>query len=99
MQPTWAARVMTLNTPFGGPASVMMRPSANVVHGVYVAGLMTMVQPVASAGAIFQVASSIGKFHGVMMPTTPTGSLRIRPRASSTMFEIAWPLMFIARPA
>ena len=31
-------------------------------------------QPWQSAGAIFQAGIAIGKFHGVMMPTTPTGS-------------------------
>jgi hypothetical protein len=32
------------------------------------------VQPAASAGAIFQVASMNGAFHGVMMPTGPIGT-------------------------
>jgi hypothetical protein len=36
--------------------------------------LWTTVHPEASAGAIFQIASSSGKFHGVMRPQTPTGS-------------------------
>ena len=40
-------------------------------------GLMTMVQPAASAGAIFHVASISGEFHGVMNAHTPTGSRRI----------------------
>ena len=76
--------VTTFTTPAGAPASVKMRPSSYVVHGVYVAGLITQVQPTANAGASFHVASSIGKFHGVMIPTTPTGSLRIIPIASLT---------------
>ena len=35
---------------------------------------MTTVFPAASAGAIFQVASSSGKLNGVIAPTTPSGS-------------------------
>ena len=38
------------------------------------AGLWTTVQPAASAGAIFQVDSMKGVFHGVMMPTGPIGT-------------------------
>ena len=37
------------------------------------AGLWTTVQPAARAGAIFQVDSMKGVFHGVMMPTGPMG--------------------------
>ena len=39
--------------------------------GLHSAGLCTTVQPAASAGAIFQVESMNGVFHGVMMPTGP----------------------------
>ena len=42
--------------------------------GVSEAGLMTTQLPAASAGAIFQAAISIGKFHGMICPTTPIGS-------------------------
>ena len=34
-----------------------------------------MVQPAASAGATLRAVCVSGKFHGVIMPTTPTGSL------------------------
>ena len=34
-------------------------------------------QPAASAGPSFQAAISSGKFHGMICPTTPTGSLRV----------------------
>ena len=33
-----------------------------------------MVLPVASAGPSFHAAISNGKFHGMICPTTPTGS-------------------------
>ena len=41
--------------------------------GVSVAGLMTQVLPETSAGKSFQLGMAMGKFHGVMRPTTPTG--------------------------
>jgi hypothetical protein len=40
---------------------------------------LPMVLPQASAGATFHVAMSIGKFHGVIMPQTPTGSRKVMP--------------------
>jgi formylmethanofuran dehydrogenase subunit E len=48
------------------------------------AGLRITVQPAASAGAIFQIAMTSGKFHGMICPTTPTGwrmvcEVKLRP--------------------
>ena len=37
-------------------------------------GFHTTALPYASAGAIFQAGIAIGKFQGVMSPTTPMGS-------------------------
>ena len=37
-------------------------------------GLNTTVLPVTSAGAILRAGIEIGKFHGVMTLTTPSGS-------------------------
>lgn len=39
---------------------------------------MTTEHPAANAGAIFLVIIAAGKFHGVMIPQTPTGSLNVR---------------------
>ena len=64
--------VTTLTTPGGKPASSTSSPRRNAVSGVSSAGLSTTVQPAASAGAIFQIAISSGKFQGMMAPTTPT---------------------------
>jgi hypothetical protein len=64
--------VITLNTP-GGRNWLQISPSFNIVSGVYGDGLMMMQLPVINAGAIFQMASSTGKFHGTMPPTTPSG--------------------------
>ena len=64
----------TLNTPSGSPASAAMRASSIAVIGVCSAGFSTTVLPHASAGAVFHVAMMNGPFHGVMPPTTPSGS-------------------------
>ncbi len=42
--------------------------------GTSSAGLNTIVLPNAMAGAIFQAGIASGKFHGVITPTTPSGS-------------------------
>ncbi len=62
-----------LTAPSGRPASCMISASSSAVSGLHSAGLWTTVQPAASAGAIFQVDSMNGVFHGVMMPTGPIG--------------------------
>ncbi len=64
----------TLNTPGGTPASSASSAMRIAVSGVSSAGLTTMVFPAASAGATFQPTMIIGKFHGMIAPTTPTGS-------------------------
>jgi hypothetical protein len=42
--------------------------------GVCSAGFSTTQLPAASAGASFHAAIRIGKFHGMICPTTPSGS-------------------------
>ncbi len=42
--------------------------------GVCGAGFMTTVFPSAIAGAITRIPRTNGKFHGVIAPTTPTGT-------------------------
>ncbi len=51
------------------------RTSAIRDSGVWSAGRLTIVQPAARAGAIFRLGRAIGKFQGVIVPTTPTGCL------------------------
>ena len=46
--------------------------------GVLLAGFHTTVFPEARAGAIFHAGMRIGKFYGVMTPTTPSGALTVR---------------------
>src|SRR5205823_3505255 len=71
-----------LTQPGGIPASSASFATANADSGVSSAGFATTVQPAASAGAIFRVSIVIGKFHGVIAATTPTGSfsaISLRP--------------------
>ncbi len=63
-----------LSTPSGTPASLTSFASMSAVTGDHSAGLCTTVQPAASAGAIFQVESMNGVFHGVITPTGPIGT-------------------------
>src|SRR6185437_5942919 len=63
-----------LSTPSGIPASFTSLASRSAVTGDHSAGLCTTVQPSASAGAIFQVESMNGVFHGVITPTGPIGT-------------------------
>ena len=72
--PVSPSPVMTLMTPGGKPASRASSPIRRALSGVCSAGLSTTVQPAARAGAIFQAAISMGKFHGTIWPHTPTGS-------------------------
>lgn len=54
--------------------------SASIDSGVCAAGLITIVQPAATAGPILRVPIAIGKFHGVMSSVGPTGWRAIRNR-------------------
>src|SRR5882724_1002173 len=63
-----------LRTPSGTPACFPSRDSRAAVTGDHSAGLCTTVQPAARAGAIFQVDSMNGVFHGVITPTGPIGT-------------------------
>ena len=62
-----------LSTP-GGRMSAMISASTMMLVGVCSAGFSTTQLPAASAGASFQAAISSGKFHGMIWPTTPSGS-------------------------
>lgn len=71
-----------LMTPAGMPACSARAASASAHRGVSAAGLMTMVQPAASAGPALRVIMAMGKFQGVMAATTPTGCLMVARRLS-----------------
>jgi len=59
-----------------GELALLERRPAGWRPGQDVAG--TIVQPAARAGAIFRACNVIGKFQGLMAPTTPTGCLSVR---------------------
>ena len=67
----------TFSTPRGKPTSSAMISSSSAVSGVSSAGFSTQVFPAASAGPSFHDAMYSGKFHGVISPTTPIGSLKV----------------------
>ena len=71
--------VTTFSTPSGRPASWQICARRIVVPGVSSAGLTTAVQPTARANGSFWLMISSGKFQGVIIPTTPTGSRRTSP--------------------
>src|SRR5690606_29253686 len=70
--------VTTFTTPGGNPASSNKRAKSSVDAEVNSDGLMTTVHPAASAGASFHASKSNGEFHGVIIPTTPSGSWRVK---------------------
>ena len=63
--------VITLSTPAGSPASVISSASLSIDSGVWEAGLITIVQPAATAGPILRAPIAAGKFHGVISRQTP----------------------------
>ena len=63
----------TLSTP-SGSRSAMSSTTFRIDHGVCSAGFKITQLPAASAGASFHVAMRIGKFQGMIWPTTPSGS-------------------------
>ena len=65
--------VTTLKTPAGSPPSCSSSAKRSVVSGVVPAGLATTVLPATTAGASLFESSVVGKFHGTIAPTTPSG--------------------------
>lgn len=64
----------TLSVPSGKPASVTSSASRSTDAEVCSDGLTTIVLPMVNAGASLLVVSVSGEFHGVIAPTTPSGS-------------------------
>ena len=83
--------VTMLITPAGMPAFSASQPIASAESGVKSEGLTTTGQPAARAGATLRVIIALGKFHGVMMPTTPTGSFSTMIRRSAVGEGMVWP--------
>ena len=90
----------TFTTPGGTPASWHSSASRSEVSGASSAGFSTTVHPVASTGPIFQMVAVSGPFHGMMAPTTPTGSFSVKLTTSpGSEFSIVSPWMAVAWPA
>ena len=83
---------MTLSTPSGMPASSASSASRSEDSGVSSAGFSTTVLPHASAGPSFQDAMFSGKFHGVISPTTPSGSRNVMSTPPATGIVSPWNL-------
>ena len=66
--------VTMFSTPSGSPASSISLAISRTVSDASSEGFSTTVQPVASAGPIFQIDPAMGAFQGMIAPTTPTGS-------------------------
>ncbi len=77
----------TWSTPSGMPATRASSARRSAVRGVISAGFTMMVFPVARAGPTFQEVMAIGKFHGTMAATTPSGSWKVMstPPATGTV--------------
>src|SRR6266480_4425797 len=70
--------VTTLTTPLGISASMMSSASSSIDAEVNSEGLMTAVQPAASAGASFQLVSVRGEFHGELAVIAALGFSELR---------------------
>ena len=66
-----------LTTPGGRSRSSISEANASADTGVSSAGLRTIALPPASAGQSFHASMISGEFHGMIAPTTPTGSRRV----------------------
>jgi hypothetical protein len=67
-----------------GEARLESSARRSALRGVSPAGLSTTVLAHASAGASFQLAMFRGKFHGVISPTTPSGSRKVMSTPPAT---------------
>ena len=88
-----------LTTPGGTPASASSSATRSEVSGASRGGLMTTALPAASAGASLRVIMAAGKFHGVIMATTPTGGWRVMMRLAPEGATLIEPWMRTASSA
>ena len=72
--PASAPKPLTILMTPAGNKSPISSISTKIEAGVCSAGFMTTQLPAANAGANFQQAINKGKFHGIICPTTPSGS-------------------------
>ena len=77
--------------PPGCPPRRGTRRSASAHCGASSDGLRTTPLPASRAGKIFQDGMATGKFHGVIIPTTPTGGGSSRPSCWRSSDGTVWP--------
>ena len=70
--------VSRFTTPGGNPASSSTSTSFAAQSGVRLDGLRTKGHPAINAAPLFHAGIAIGKFHGVIRPTGPTGIRTVR---------------------
>ena len=72
----WGVKALQIAADFAASWNAELEVISAVpeVKGVSSDGLATAVQPVASAGATFQVNRYSGRFHGEISPATPRGA-------------------------
>jgi hypothetical protein len=70
--------VTTLIKPSGMPALAKRSANSTVAAEVNSDGLTTAELPAARAGASFMVRRIKGEFQGMIIPTTPSGSRRVK---------------------
>ncbi len=91
--------VITWNTPSGSPASRISSAIRSVVSGVDSAGFATSVLPQTSAGPSLLPSSVVGKFHGTIATTTPSGRLTTSPCVRTSRLGTYAPRRLFASPA
>src|SRR5499427_434979 len=88
-----------LNTPAGTPASVMISASSAQHAEVLGAGTQITALPAAMAGANNSAPIVYGQFHGLMTPTTPSGTRSVSTRRDAEVDGGALPGRRIASSA
>ncbi len=71
--PTAPSPATRISASSGTPASCSRRTACAAISGVSSAGLARTQLPAASAAATWPVKMAIGKFHGLMQMTVPSG--------------------------
>ena len=84
--------VMKLSAPLVTPASSSASTSRSAQSGARSEGLRTTALPAISAGAVFQAGMAMGKFQGVISPTTPSGRRSVWMTTRSRSEGVSWPL-------
>src|SRR5215469_2630780 len=88
-----------LNTPAGRPAAVMVSASSAQQAEVVGAGTQITTLPPASAGANSSAPIVYGQFHGLITPTTPSGTRRFSTRRAASVEGGAAPARRLASSA